>query len=390
MYFKVFVSIVLLFSTAMVNAMPADSVDVNLSTDTAKVVRKNNIITKVVNYFKESNEDKIGKKINFSIIGGPHYSSDTKFGLGLVAAGLYRTSLADSLIPPSNLSIYADVSTVGFVMVGVRGYHIFPADKYRINYKVYFYSFPSKFWGIGYDNGYNKANETKYNRLQTKFEVDFMFRLAHALYLGPAAEFAFVDGKKIKDHLELWQNEDLVTRSYGVGFKVSYDTRDNISNAYRGQFVSLEQRFYPRFLFNSYAFSKTELTANTYHKVWKGGVLAAQVHGEITYGNTPWSMLAELGGSESMRGYYEGRYRDKSEIDVTLELRQHIYHRNGAVVWVGAGTVFPKFSAIRFKHILPNYGIGYRWEFKNRVNVRLDYGFGRGQSGFVFNINEAF
>ncbi|MDE5844876.1 MAG: outer membrane protein assembly factor [Muribaculaceae bacterium] len=390
MYFKVFVSTVLLLSTAMVKAMPVDSVDVNLSSDTATVVHKNNIITKVVNYFKESNEDKIGKKINFSIIGGPHYSSDTKFALGLVAAGLYRTSLADSLITPSNLSIYADVSTIGFVMVGIKGYHIFPADKYRINYKVYFYSFPSKFWGIGYENGYNNLNETKYNRLQAKFEADFMFKLAPALYLGPAAEFAFVDGKKIKDHLELWQNEALVTRSYGVGFKASYDTRDNISNAYRGQFVSIEQRFFPRFLFNKYAFSRTELTANTYHRIWKGGVLAAQIHGEITYGNTPWSMLAELGGSESMRGYFEGRYRDKSEIDVTLELRQHIYHRNGAVVWAGAGSVFPKFSSIKFKQILPNYGIGYRWEFKNRVNVRLDYGFGRGQSGFVFQINEAF
>ena len=390
MYFKVFVSTVLLLSTAMVKAMPVDSVDVNLSSDTATVVHKNNIITKVVNYFKESNEDKIGKKINFSIIGGPHYSSDTKFALGLVAAGLYRTSLADSLITPSNLSIYADVSTIGFVMVGIKGYHIFPADKYRINYKVYFYSFPSKFWGIGYENGYNNLNETKYNRLQAKFEADFMFKLAPALYLGPAAEFAFVDGKKIKDHLELWQNEALVTRSYGVGFKASYDTRDNISNAYRGQFVSIEQRFFPRFLFNKYAFSRTELTANTYHRIWKGGVLAAQIHGEITYGDTPWSMLAELGGSDSMRGYFEGRYRDKSEIDMTLELRQHIYHRNGAVVWVGAGTVFPNFSAIKFKHILPNYGIGYRWEFKNRVNVRLDYGFGRGQSGFVFQINEAF
>ncbi|MDE5970232.1 MAG: outer membrane protein assembly factor, partial [Muribaculaceae bacterium] len=360
MNFKVIVLTVLLCSTAMVNAMPADSVDVNISTDTAQVVhKKDNIITKVVNYFKESNEDKIGKKINFSIIGGPHYSSDTKLALGLVAAGLYRTSLADSMITPSNLSIYADVSTIGFVMVGVKGYHIFPADKYRINYKVYFYSFPSKFWGIGYANGYNKLNETKYNRLQTKLEADFMFKLAPALYIGPAAEYVFVDGKKIKDHFELWQNEDRATRSYGIGFKASYDTRDNISNAYQGQFVSLEQRFFPRFLFNRYAFSRTELTANTYHRVWKGGVLAAQIHGEITYGNTPWSMLAELGGSESMRGYFEGRYRDKSEIDMTLELRQHIYHRNGAVVWVGAGTVFPEFSAIRFKHILPNYGIGY-------------------------------
>ncbi len=34
---------------------------------------------------------------------------------------------------------------------------------------------------------------------------------------------------------------------------------------------------------------------------------------------------------------------------------------------------------------------GYRWEFKKNVNVRLDYGFGKsGQSGFLFNINEAF
>ena len=36
-------------------------------------------------------------------------------------------------------------------------------------------------------------------------------------------------------------------------------------------------------------------------------------------------------------------------------------------------------------------GVGYRWEFKKNVNVRLDYGFGKsGQSGFLFNINEAF
>lgn len=65
--------------------------------------------------------------------------------------------------------------------------------------------------------------------------------------------------------------------------------------------------------------------------------------------------------------------------------------RNGVVVWIGAGTVFNKFSALCMDRVLPNYGIGYRWEFKKNVNVRLDYGFGKnGQSGFIFNINEAF
>lgn len=88
---------------------------------------------------------------------------------------------------------------------------------------------------------------------------------------------------------------------------------------------------------------------------------------------------------------YEGRYRDKHSLEATVELRQHVWKRNGIVVWVGAGTIFPKFSALRSKQILPNAGVGYRWEFKKNVNVRLDYGFGKsGQSGFLFNINEAF
>ena len=91
-----------------------------------------------------------------------------------------------------------------------------------------------------------------------------------------------------------------------------------------------------------------------------------------------------------MRGYYEGRYRDKSAITACVELRQHIWHRNGITLWGGAGTVFSKFSEITSRSVLPNYGIGYRWEFKQRVNVRLDLGFGRGTTGFIFSINEAF
>ena len=91
-----------------------------------------------------------------------------------------------------------------------------------------------------------------------------------------------------------------------------------------------------------------------------------------------------------MRGYYEGRYRDKCAMDAQIELRQHVWKRNGVAVWAGAGTIFPRFSEFTPKHILPNYGFGYRWEFKKRVNVRLDLGFGKHQTGFIFNINEAF
>ncbi len=356
---------------------------------TDSIVKKKGIIKSIISYFEESNKQKLNKKFDFSIIGGPHYSSDTKVGLGLVAAGLYRTNLADTITPPSNVSLYGDLSSVGFYLIGIRGYHIFPEDRYRLNYKLYFYSFSSKFWGIGYDNAIKESNETKYKRLQAKVEASFMFRLTDNLFAGPSGQFSFINGKNVTD-LSLWDGQSMRTKNYGVGATVYYDSRDNINNAFKGYFFSLEQKFYPRFLWNHYAFSSTELTASGYHRVWKGGVIATQIHGMLTYGNTPWGMLATLGGSNTMRGYYDGQYRDKCEIDATVELRQHVYHRNGIVVWAGAGTIFPKFSAVRWREILPNFGIGYRWEFKNRINVRLDYGFGRHTSGLVFNINEAF
>lgn len=350
---------------------------------------KRSFFKKVLDYFNDANKEKKNKKFDFSIIGGPHYASDTKFGVGLVAAGLYRNHLSDSLLQPSNVSLYGDVSTVGFYLLGVRGNHLFPKDRYRLNYNLYFYSFPSLYWGEGYKNGANADNESKYDRFQAQVRTDFLFRLGKSGYIGPMVVFDYVYGRHFEKP-ELWKGEDARTTNFSVGFSLLYDSRDFLTNAYRGGYVRLDQRVAPSFLGNKYTFGTTELTANNYHQVWQGGVLATQFHTLVNYGTPPWGLLATLGGNYSMRGYYEGRYRDKCSMDAQLELRQHLWKRNGVALWVGAGTVFPDFSGFKASRILPNYGVGYRWEFKKRVNIRLDLGFGKDQTGFIFNINEAF
>lgn len=324
------------------------------------------------------------------MIGGPHYASDTKFGLGLVAAGLYRTDPNDSILPPSNVSLYGDVSSVGFYMLGVRGNHIAPKGRYRIDYHLYFYSFPSEFWGIGYEMGDNDANKSDMKRWQAQAEVSFLFRVADNFYIGPMASYDYVIGKHI-ERPELLQGMDQHTWNVGAGVSLVYDNRDNLTNPHRGIYLNINQMFRPGFMGNDYAFSTTAFCFDAYQRLGKGTVLAEDIGANLNFGNPSWGMMAELGGTHSMRGYYEGRYRDKHSLEATVELRQHVWKRNGIVVWVGAGTIFPKFSALRSKQILPNAGVGYRWEFKKNVNVRLDYGFGKsGQSGFLFNINEAF
>lgn len=353
-------------------------------------VRKKGFINKVLAYFNDANKTDYSKKFDFSIIGGPHYSTDTKLGLGLVAAGLYRTDSNDTILPPSNMSLFGDVSTVGFYMLGVRGLHIFPHDRYRLDYTLYFYSFPCKYWGIGYANGNNDANETEMNRWQAQAKASFMFRVAPSTYIGPMLTFDFIEGKDIKNP-ELLEGMDRITRNTGVGLTFVYDSRDVTTNPKRGFYVNLSQCFRPKFMGNDYAFSTTDLRFNAYRRVWKGGIIATDLRSQLNFGNPSWGMMALLGNSYSMRGYYEGRYRDKHKIGAQVELRQHVWKRNSVVAWVGAGTVFNKFSSMRMGHVLPNFGIGYRWEFKKDVNVRLDYGFGKsGQSGFIFNINEAF
>lgn len=371
--------------------MEADSSWMNESaTKQDTLTKKKSLLTRFLDYFNDANKNKEHKKFDFSIIGGPHYSTDTKLGIGLVAAGLYRANANDTLLPPSNVSLFGDVSTVGFYMLGIRGTHIFPQDKYRADYTIYFYSFPCKFWGMGYDMGDDDSNKSDMKRWQARFKASFLFHMGDNLYLGPMVSYDYVIGRRI-ERPELLNGMDQHTWNIGAGFSAVYDTRDVLTYPHRGFYINLSQCFRPRFMGNDYAFSTTELQVDAYQRVWKGAILAEDFRTMLNFGNPSWGMMALLGNSNSMRGYYEGRYRDKHKMEAQVELRQHVWKRNSLTTWVGAGTVFHKFSEMRSRHILPNFGIGYRWEFKKNVNVRLDYGFGKaGQTGFLFSINEAF
>ena len=122
---------------------PSDSVgtsgcaqtDGNDSVKTEKI----SFFKKIGNYFRNANKPKPDKKFDISFIGGPQYSSATQFGIGIMAAGLYRSDRSDLSIQPSNVSLFGNVSTSGFYMLGVRGTHILPEDRYRLLYTVYFY-----------------------------------------------------------------------------------------------------------------------------------------------------------------------------------------------------------------------------------------------------------
>lgn len=369
-----------------------DSAKVAWVNDSVPAKAHNGIFKKIVNYFRDSNKQKPNKKIDFGFIPGPNYSATTGLGLGLLGTATYSADHTDPTLPRSNASVYSNMTTAGFFMVGLRGNHIFPHESFQLDYKVNLSTFSTSYWGMGYANADNDDNETDYRRNRINAMARFMVKLAPNTYIGPFVNYRVTQASDVnEDFSYLWQGQDKTIHTYTAGLSFTYDSRDFMLNASKGVFVQIDQTFTPRCFGNGkYNFSTTEATFATYGKLWKGAILAGELHGQFNYGHIPWSQLATVGSNDRMRGYYEGRYNDKNVIEGQVELRQHIKGRNGVVAWVALANAFPNFKNIAWRYTLPNAGVGYRWEFKKRINIRVDYGFTRNGGGFIFNINEAF
>lgn len=369
-----------------------DSAKVAWVNDSVPAKAHNGIFKKIVNYFRDSNKQKPNKKIDFGFIPGPNYSATTGLGLGLLGTATYSADHTDPTLPRSNASVYSNMTTAGFFMVGLRGNHIFPHESFQLDYKINLSTFSTSYWGMGYANADNDDNETDYRRNRINAMARFMVKLAPNTYIGPFVNYRVTQASDVnEDFSYLWQGQEKTIHTYTAGLSFTYDSRDFMLNASKGVFVQIDQTFTPRCFGNGkYNFSTTEATFATYGKLWKGAILAGELHGQFNYGHIPWSQLATVGSNDRMRGYYEGRYNDNNVIEGQVELRQHIKGRNGVVAWVALANAFPDFKNIAWRYTLPNAGVGYRWEFKKRINIRVDYGFTRNGGGFIFNINEAF
>ena len=362
----------------------------DLADTTATVTVPRGFFDNIMYYLKHTNVEEKKKKIDFSFIGGPVYTPETSFGLAVMMAAQYKTDRHDSLLPISNAAIYASGTLTGFYGIGISNTTIFPHDRFRLALKASFSSRPNKYWGIGYEAGNNKDNYASYVQLTEKVLADFSVNLNGKLFAGICAQVHNAQAQRI----DTAGGKPLMlpgkVLGIGVGPFVVYDTRDFIPNAYKGMYVRLGYRVFPSFLGNKAAFSQFDLQFDWYRQLWKGAVLATDLYAEERSGNVPWSLMAEAGGSSRLRGYYEGRFRDKNYLAAQVELRQKVYNRSGLAFWVGGGNVFPRLNELELHQSLVSYGMGYRWEFKKRVNIRLDYGRGKDQSGFYFGINEVF
>jgi len=329
------------------------------------------------------------KKIDLSFAASPSYTREASFGIGGMASGLYRLNRKDSIMPPSDITLVFNASVQGFYAIEARGNNYFNDHRSVLSYDMGFTSKPLGFWGISYDAcGTNPVID--YTRQQIKIDINYQYKVLKNFYVGTTLDFSYTSVTKI-GNLSYLEGQNRSFTATGIGISLQYDSRDFIPNPKRGLYVMLRQSVFPEIFGNTKrTLYRTTFIADTYQKVWNGGILAFDLFGQFNSNNSPWALREELGSNNRMRGYYAGRYIDNNIITGQAELRQHLVQRFGITTWIGGGTVFPSVNQLKMKNILPSYGIGFRWEFKHNVNARIDYGFGKDTSGFVFNIAEAF
>ena len=333
------------------------------------------------------------KAIDFSVLPGPFYNPDLAFGLGFSAAGLYKVDDSeDAKISTLTINGYG-TSNASFGVI-IDNKMLLNGDRQRFFVLSELSSTRESFYGTGYDQVTDDNNKTSFTLEEISIRPRYFHLIADHLYVGAGLDFSTRSARSVStDDHPVFDPEDVLIdrRSSGVSAHISYDSRDFITNPYSGTLLELDVAMYRKALGSQNNFETYGINFSHYHSLttWPG-VLAFQAKTQLSSGDVPWTMMARMGGANNLRGYLNSRYQARNMALGQMEYRMPLAGRHGMVFWTGAGTLANRAGDLSFSQLLPTVGVGYRFEVKQRTNLRLDLGIGKGDSGFYFNVNEAF
>lgn len=365
---------------------------------------------------KELHRQRVAQRnFHYNILGGPSYTPDFGVLIGGSALMTFRmnpkdTTMRRSVVPMALAFMFEG----GGLNLMVKPQLFFKEDKFRIFGVLNYKNTRENFYGIGYNTNknYERSDSTSQYRY-SGFQVNpwFLFRMGKSdIFFGPQIDISY--DKLSEPAKYLPQQADYAAAggdengyknfSSGIGFLLSYDTRDIPANPYRGTYVDLRGIMYQKWLGSDKNFYRLELDYRQYKSVGQRKVLAWTLQSKNTFGrHIPLTKYALSGTPFDLRGYYMGQYRDKSSHVALVEYRQmfntdcstwlkRITSHLGYVAWGGVGFMGP--TPGKIEGILPNAGLGLRIEVQPRMNVRFDYGrnFVNKQNLFYFNMTEAF
>ena len=323
------------------------------------------------------------------------YAPETAWELGVSALYVYYAN-RDTTNRLSEVNAFTFVTLEA--QYGLWLDHALYTDQSRWFFlgRLRYQRFPLLYYGIGPDAPADAQAQVDANSLVVRERV--LRNLTGPLFLGLGLDYqrlARVDFKELTEAPFDPPTGAGGSTNFGVGLGLVYDDRHNVLNVRRGLFGEVGFLRYNDRWGSDFSFTSYFLDARYYRPLRKTQVLAAQAYVGHTTGQVPFNQLSLMGGENLMRGYYLGRYRDKSYVATQVEYRflpLPFSRRWGATAFVSTGGVSPSLRAVNVRQWVVAGGAGVRYLlFRDKdVFTRLDVAFTREGPGFYFFIGEAF
>ena len=323
------------------------------------------------------------------------YTPETELAFGAGGILTFYTSQTDSALRPSKVSLSGYYSTRGQYKISQTTHVYFSENRYLVMFPLSFGSFVDKYWGVG-----NQAVDDPNVDYDVKV-IEGSIVVEGLTGLGGFTRDGFVYRGSYRDITDVRDNPNLTDSTVGVeggfssgfGFDFVLDSRDAVFYPTQGGYHHFYFVWYAPVFLSDFRFSEVEVDLRRYFPLSPSQVFAVQVRAEMAFGEVPFYELPALGGGSIMRGYFEGRYRDLNTLAAQVEYRRALWWRLGMVLFAGVGDVFGSDqSDLSFSRLKYSLGGGLRFVFNQdqRINLRVDLGFGRDGRGLYFGLEEAF
>ena len=337
---------------------------------------------------QQAGEKQPGNLVWFPILG---YSSETKF-MGGVAL-MYFLPRYEGERPSTAAAQF--IYTQKEQIVGAVSTDLYwQKERYHFDGELSFVKFPSTFWGVGRDAP--DAAEEDYTHRSVTVGLRLQRRIRPGLHLGLRyrylnTRYSEIEPGRLLDSGALPGSG--TTTVSGAGLQLAWDTRDDVIWPRAGLFLEIGANRFLDALGSDLDYGTYRTDLRLYRPVGHRAVFALRLVGDFRDGETPFFALPQLGGDSLLRGYYGGRYRDSQLLAMQAEYRlPEIWGRWGGVLFAEAGDVAPSVSGLDPGLAKLSGGFGLRWLFsaREKLYLRLDWGFGEDSSGFYISFGEAF
>ncbi len=347
------------------------------------------------NYSEASMDDTLPRGISSRILAFPFIlrSPETNWGFGGATAFFFKAKKDEPELRTSDVNLIGLYTLEKQTVIVLGSTIFFPGEKQIFRFQTSYSNYPDKTWGIGNDTPDNA--EEDYSLRQMFINPQIIVKLYKNLFMGASyelqniSEFTYLHGGAFDDYGIAGKDGGL---SSGAGFLLTWDTRNNAYSPSHGVFAEFNMTNFGKALGSDFDFTSYLIDIRKFMPAGRNRVLGFHSLTKIIDGTAPIRYLSMLGGTEIMRGYYKGRYTDQNLFTVQAELRQYLFWRLGVAGFASMGQVSDRVNTFGLDEFHYAYGAGLRvvLQEKEKLNLRVDFGFSKNSHGVYVLLKEAF